>query len=67
MLLGELFMRRFFTVFDRGDGSDGDAKVVCNLWEGYSQEMKVSDTTVSGSLVVICDPFAVISGSLVDN
>eukprot|EP00929_Paragymnodinium_shiwhaense_P007584 TRINITY_DN111499_c0_g1_i1.p1 TRINITY_DN111499_c0_g1~~TRINITY_DN111499_c0_g1_i1.p1 ORF type:complete len:537 (-),score=96.67 TRINITY_DN111499_c0_g1_i1:45-1655(-) len=27
MLLGELFMRRYFTVFDRGDGSDGDARI----------------------------------------
>lgn len=27
LLLGELFMRKYFTVFDRGDGSDGDARI----------------------------------------
>jgi pepsin A len=27
MLLGELFMRRFFTVFDRGDGSNENARI----------------------------------------
>eukprot|EP00929_Paragymnodinium_shiwhaense_P055483 TRINITY_DN27793_c0_g1_i1.p1 TRINITY_DN27793_c0_g1~~TRINITY_DN27793_c0_g1_i1.p1 ORF type:complete len:603 (+),score=155.94 TRINITY_DN27793_c0_g1_i1:195-2003(+) len=27
MLLGELFMRKYFTVFDRGDGSDGSARI----------------------------------------
>merc|ERR1712146_230318 len=27
MLLGELFMRKYFTVFDRGDGSDESARI----------------------------------------
>jgi hypothetical protein len=27
LVLGELFMRKFFTVFDRGDGTDTDARV----------------------------------------
>merc|ERR1719454_1079734 len=27
MILGQVFLRNHFTVFDRGDGSDGDAAV----------------------------------------
>merc|ERR1719240_1565497 len=27
MILGQVFMRNHFTVFDRGDGSDGDAAI----------------------------------------
>jgi pepsin A len=37
MLLGELFMRKYFTVFDRGDGSDTSARI------GIARARKVSE------------------------
>jgi hypothetical protein len=42
MILGELFMRKYFTVFDRGDGSDGDARI------GFARSRPGAD--MSGSL-----------------
>jgi len=38
MLLGEVFMRNYFTVFQRGDGAPGDAKV------GFARAKKSTET-----------------------
>lgn len=40
MLLGELFMRRYFTVFDRGDGTDTNARI------GFAKARRGADIVV---------------------
>jgi len=51
MLLGELFMRKYFTVFDRGDGSDTDGRIgIARSKPGADVGTKLSSEAAPGQL-----------------